>query len=142
MEAWWVLKSSGLDFNGTHYDLDNVIVDTGTSVLVGPTAVVAEITKGIPTAPDCSTISSLPNIDFKFGTDTYTLTPQDYILQVTELGQTECVLGIQGLDLPAQLGKAFILGDTFIHKFYTHFDMGNKRVGFAPAKQPATFSQE
>lgn len=142
MEAWWVLKSAGLDFNGTHYDLDNVIVDTGTSVLVGPTAVVSEITKGIPLTPDCSIISTLPNIDFKFGTDTYTLTPSDYILQVTEMGQTECVLGIQGLDLPAQLGKAFILGDTFIHKFYTHFDMGNKRVGFAPSKQPAVFSQE
>jgi len=41
MEAWWVLKSDGVNFNGTHFDLDNVIVDTGTSVLVGSTEVVS-----------------------------------------------------------------------------------------------------
>jgi len=41
MEAWWVLKSGGVNFNGTHFDLDNVIVDTGTSVLVGSKAVVS-----------------------------------------------------------------------------------------------------
>jgi len=52
------------------------------------------------------------------------------------MGQTACVLGIQGLDLPAQLGNAFILGDTFIHRYYSHFDMGNKRIGFAKAAAP------
>jgi len=56
-------------------------------------------------------------------------------LEVSAGGQTQCVLGIQGMDLPSQLGKAaFILGDTFIHKYYTHFDMGNKQIGFALAK--------
>ena len=37
--------------------------------------------------------------------------------------------------LPTQLGKAsFILGDSFIHKYYTHFDFANSQVGFALAK--------
>jgi hypothetical protein len=35
------------------------------------------------------------------------------------------------LDLPPQLGNAFILGDSFIKKYYTHFDAANNRVGFA-----------
>lgn len=38
-----------------------------------------------------------------------------------------------GLDLPPQLGEAFIIGDSFIKTFYTHFDVGNARVGFARA---------
>ena len=42
-------------------------------------------------------------------------------------------MGILGLDLPPQLGEAFIIGDSFIKAFYTHFDVGNKRVGFAKA---------
>jgi len=37
------------------------------------------------------------------------------------------------MDLPAQLANAVILGDVFIKVYYTHFDMGNKRVGFALA---------
>jgi len=134
MEMWWVLKSSGVNFNGTKFDLDNVIVDTGTSVLVGSKSIVSKITKHLPLSPDCSKISTYPNIEFMFGSDTYVIEPKDYILEVTAGGESQCVLGIQGMELPDQLGKAFILGDTFIHKYYTHFDMGNKQIGFALAK--------
>jgi len=80
MEAWWVLKSGGVDFNGTHYDLDNVIVDTGTSVLVGPTALIKELTANIPLEPDCTKISSYPDITFTLGGDAYVLSASDYIL--------------------------------------------------------------
>lgn len=62
------------------------------------------------------------------------LTPQDYILKETILGQTQCVLGIMGLELPPALGNSFILGDAFLHKYYSHYDFtGNGRVGFALA---------
>jgi cathepsin D len=37
------------------------------------------------------------------------------------------------LDLPEHLANSFILGDSFIKRYYTHFDMGNARVGFAEA---------
>lgn len=90
LDAWWVLKSGGMTFNNTAYDLDNYIVDSGTSVLVGPSEIVKEITKNIPTQPDCSTISSLPDITFTIGSDDYVVEPTDYILQV----QGQCVLGI------------------------------------------------
>jgi len=86
LKAWWTLKSGGVNFNGTHYDLDNVIVDTGTSVLVGSTAVVAKITENLPTSPDCSEISSYPNIEFVFGTDTYVIEPTDYIIEISSGG--------------------------------------------------------
>jgi hypothetical protein len=43
-----------------------------------------------------------------------------------------------GMDLPASFGNTLILGDVFIRTYYTHFDYGNNRVGFAKANDGTT----
>lgn len=140
MQNYWALEMTDIIFNGTSYKVSSdllAIIDTGTSVIVGPTKVVENMTKafgpGKEKQVDCATISSLPNLEIKFGTDTFVLTPKDYILEVDQGGKSACIVGILGLDLPAQLGEAFILGDSFIKAYYTHFDVANVRVGFAKA---------
>ena len=110
------------------------IVDTGTSVIVGPTELIAPITKLFPSTIDCTKFDQYPDITFSIGGDNYTLTPEDYILKLTVLGQTQCTLGIQGMEFPPHLAGSIILGDSFIKTYYTHFDIGNNRVGFAKAK--------
>ena len=140
MEAYWGLSMDDIIFNGTSYKTGKLlgIIDTGTSVIVGPTKVVENMTKAFGSGKqkqvDCAIVPSLPSLDFVIGGDTYSLKGEDYILKVTEGSKDVCIVGIMGLDLPPSLGEAFIVGDAFIKTFYTDFDVKNKRIGFARAK--------
>lgn len=88
------------------------------------------MTAELPATIDCTKLDTYPDLTFTIGADDYVLKPQDYILNVMN---EVCQLGLIGMDLPPQLGNAFILGDSFMKTYYTHFDMANKRVGFSTA---------
>merc|ERR1712072_705412 len=118
------------------------ILDTGTSLLVVPPAVMTSfgqqvgatsIAGGKEWTLDCSKISTLPTLDITIGGKPFPLEGKDYVLQVTSMGQTECLLGMTGMDLSRE-GLSLILGDVFLRKYYAVFDLGNTRVGLATAK--------
>jgi cathepsin D len=137
-ENYWMIKVDTVTVgtNPVIFKNFNGIVDSGTSVLVGSSKLVDTLLAEIGAAGnvDCSKISSLPNVVFNINSDTYTLTPQMYILQVTsQQGQTQCVVGISPINFPSSFGTTLILGDSFIKTYYTHFDIAGQRVGFATA---------
>ena len=139
-EDYWRIPMSDIKFNGTSYKIGDLqaIIDTGTSVIAGPKKVINNMTAGFGPGQqkqvDCSTLPSLPDFEVFFGGDRFVLKPDDYILKITQFGKTQCIVGLIGLDLPPQLGEAFILGDSFIKAYYTHFDVAGSRVGFAKAR--------
>lgn len=93
-EDYWRIKLDALsDGSSNAYNVSYGIVDTGTSVLVGPTDVVNQIWSGGQTI-DCSKIDTLPTLTFTIGGDDYVITPEELVLQVTVLGETECMVGI------------------------------------------------
>ncbi|KAK6028187.1 eukaryotic aspartyl protease [Ostertagia ostertagi] len=112
------------------------IVDTGTSMIAGPTYAVQKIQQAIGASPDangdmvvdCSTIPQLPIITFIIGDMELRLGGSAYIVKVSP---TLCWSGFQSMDLPTYNGYLWILGDAFIRNFYTVFDHGNRRIGFA-----------
>lgn len=145
-EGYWEIKMDSIESNNVVVGCEGsctAIVDTGSSLLVGPTAqtdAINEMIGGLEVIPNsgqywivCDKIDKLPDIDFVIAGKTFTLTGYDYVLQITQEGQTQCISGFMGLDVP--MGPWWILGDVFIGKFYSEFDMGNSRVGFADAVQ-------
>src|SRR5690606_20968783 len=76
------------------------IVDTGTSLIVGPDADAANMLKQIGTiAPDCSNIASLPTLTMTmFGGYKYPLTPAQYVIKLPDdTGKMVCQAGIAGM---------------------------------------------
>jgi len=99
------------------------IVDTGTSLLVGPTAGINAILNALNVKSDCSNYNTLANLVITLKGVKLTLTPAIYV----QKAGGQCAPLIQG-----SLGSAmYILGDTVIRGYYLEFDRGNNQVGFA-----------
>lgn len=135
--TYWEITLGGLNVNGVAYGAGNkAIVDSGTSLLTGPSESVKAIAKAIGAKPIVNgeymvacNYDTLPSFDFTINGNVYTLTASDYLIPDGDL----CLLGMIGLDIPSPTGPLWILGDVFMRKYYTVFDYGNKRVGFALA---------
>lgn len=126
------------------------IADTGTSLLAGPLEQAAKLNQMIGATPtpvpgeytvDCKKLSSLPKISFRIAGVDFVLNGEDYVLKITKGSVSECVSGFMGISLPPKVGQLWILGDVFIGAWYTEFDVGNKRVGFAKVKTTASSNQ-
>ncbi|BGP33842.1 aspartic proteinase precursor [Rhodotorula toruloides] len=77
---------------------------------------------------ECSTVASLPPIAFTFGGKDFSLDPKDYILEA----QGTCISPFMGLDLPGL--NVWIIGDVFLRKFYSVYDLKRNAVGLAKSR--------
>ncbi|CAK9071104.1 Pepsin B [Durusdinium trenchii] len=107
-----------------------VAVDTGTSMLAGPSAVIGELTKRLNVAPDCSNYQELPDLGFVVAGHVMNLKPSDYV----DKSAGSCSPSLMSLDVPPPNGPLFIFGDPFLRKFYSAYDLRRHRVGFAVAR--------
>uniref|UniRef100_A0A8C9DK68 Peptidase A1 domain-containing protein n=1 Tax=Prolemur simus TaxID=1328070 RepID=A0A8C9DK68_PROSS len=121
--------------NGVMMACDNgcqAILDTGTTLLVGPSRNILNIRKAIGATEGqhslfdiyCTSLSSMPKAVFEIQDKEFPLPPTAYTRQVCS-----CSSSFQGDDHSQQ----WILGDVFIREYYSVFDRANNRVGLAKA---------
>jgi cathepsin D len=145
-ETYWEFSVDDFALGGTSLGWCSgspcsAICDSGTSLIVGPSKLVNALNRKLGAIVEngegiflsCDVISKLPNIDITINGKDFTLTPTDYVLKVTSEGETECISGFAGMDLP--FNNFYILGDVFIATYTTVFDFENQRVGWAKSVQ-------
>lgn len=139
-ETYWEVPLSSMTIGGSKVTTaTKAVLDTGTSILAGPSAEVKKIATSVGAKAswlnpkeytiDCSKISSLPDITVELGGNKFTLSGADYVINAGVM----CLFGMTGIDIPAPRGPLWIMGDVFLRKYYTVFDWGKQRVGIAPS---------
>jgi hypothetical protein len=115
------------------------IIDSGTSLLVGPPAIIEPILMTTKVNEDCSNMKDLKNVEIHMkdvhgANKVYELTPEDYVMN--RFGRCKTGIAIMQLQLPSP-EPIMILGDTFLRKFYSVYNHETGSISFAKANHGA-----
>jgi len=143
--GYWEVKIEDITLNEKKQSVCQdcrVAVDTGTSMLAGPTEIISQLRRLLDVKSDCSNYATLPKLGFIIGGHILSLNPPDYVGKQGEGDQAYCTVSLMDLDIPPPRGPIFIFGIPFLQRYYSVYDEPNRRVGFAVAKhrgqQPET----
>jgi saccharopepsin len=139
-KAYWEVDLDSISFGDAKAELDNtgVILDTGTSLIALPSTLAELLNKEMGAkkgfngqySVDCDKRDSLPDMTFELSGHKFSITPYDYILEV----QGSCISTFMGMDFPEPVGPLAILGDAFLRKWYSVYDLEKGAVGLAKSK--------
>jgi saccharopepsin len=140
-KAYWEVELEKVKFGDDELVLENTgaAIDTGTSLIALPTDVAEMLNTQIGAKKswngqyqvDCARVPSLPDLTFVFDGESYPISGTDYILNV----QGTCISAFTGMDINLpDGGSIWIVGDVFLRKYYTVYDLGRNAVGFAKSK--------
>lgn len=121
-----------------------VAIDTGTSLITGPSASVRKLHAALGVDPGCRNLDRLPTLTFVLGNGTkLVLAANEYVVRVhnARTNKDSCVLGIMPLDVPPPRGPLFAFGALVLRSYLTVFDRSIPQVGFArslPCDPPCT----
>jgi len=133
--TYWEIKLDAISTGSTSFkDETSAIVDSGTSLIAGPTLLVQQLAEGIGAKKnimgqytiDCNLVPSIPDIVFTINGRDYPLSGSEVVIQ----SQNTCLFAFMGIDIPMPDPK-WILGDVFMRRYYTVFDYGQKQIGLA-----------
>ncbi|XP_026859677.2 nothepsin [Electrophorus electricus] len=143
LKGYWQIKIDEVKLQGTttfcRSHSCQAIVDTGTSLISGPTFEIQILQQLIGASPtsigeyvvNCTRISSLPVVSLVLNGVEYFLTAETYVKRDIIYNKEICISGFQATDVSSSVGHMWILGDVFLSQVYSIYDRGQDRVGFA-----------
>ena len=139
-KAYWEVDLDAITFGDQTAEIDDtgVILDTGTSLIALPSTLAELLNKEIGAKKgfngqytvECDKRKELPDLTFTLTGYNFTISAYDYILEV----QGSCISAFMGFDVPEPAGPLAILGDAFLRKWYSVYDLGDNSVGLAKSK--------
>uniref|UniRef100_A0A8C2XH80 pepsin A n=1 Tax=Cyclopterus lumpus TaxID=8103 RepID=A0A8C2XH80_CYCLU len=129
---FWNIQIQSITINGNTVACSGscaAVVDSGTSFIIGPDKDITNINGWLGASLDqngdatvsCGVTHFLPDVVFNINGYSFALPPSAYVLKSASGCRTGFASG------------TWILGEVFMRQFYTTFDVGNNRVGFAQA---------
>ncbi|PBK99083.1 aspartic peptidase A1 [Armillaria gallica] len=146
--SYWLLSLSSLTAQGTSVTIGSgsnayAAIDTGTTLVGGPSAYIANLYSQIPEATpgtgDYDGYYIYPcdtdvNVTMSFGGKSWSISNDDF--QLTQISQSECVGAFFELTT-GNSAPAWIVGDTFLKNVYSVFRYNPPAVGFAALSEYA-----
>ncbi|CAF0999471.1 unnamed protein product [Adineta steineri] len=144
IHAYWEFMMNNIQVNNTIICSNcRAILDTGTTLIIGPKIQIALLHRTIGAIfdeetglymVDCYTrlLSSFPDVNFSIGNSTFTLSVLQYLLIFNDDDKYICYTVFQGVNLHDNTGALiWILGDYFLNRFYSIYDLNLNRIGLA-----------
>jgi len=134
--SYWLVAMDAVYVSGSivhqcTLDLCPTVIDTGTSIIVGPPYDMDPVLAATGNvSADCSNLDQMPTISFSLGGQVFDLPPEIYVIKVQTTSGVECVLGLES---SWEIAPLWILGDPFLRAYYSVYDRSKNRVGFAKA---------
>ncbi|KAK0611529.1 vacuolar protease A precursor [Immersiella caudata] len=139
-KAYWEVDFDAIAYGEDKAELENtgIILDTGTSLIALPSQLAEMLNAQIGAkkgyngqySVDCSKRDSLKDVTFTLAGHEFALSPYDYILELSG----SCISTFMGMDFPSPPGPIAILGDAFLRRYYSVYDLGANTVAIAEAK--------
>ncbi|KAF8980910.1 Vacuolar protease A [Entomortierella lignicola] len=135
-KGYWEIDLTKIKLGDDQVEMSaGAIIDTGSSMIFLEAGLAELLNRDIGAKEnlagqyvlDCSTVPKLPDFSFFFDDSQYTLKGEDYVLNVGG----SCISGFKGMDFSESMEDLWIVGSIFLRKFYSVYDLGNHRVGFA-----------
>ncbi len=138
-KAYWEVAFDSLTLGNETAELQNTgaVIDTGTSLLTFPTGLADILNSEIGAKKswsgqytiNCDARDNLPDLTLTLAGYNFTIGPHDYILELSG----SCISAFTPMDFPGPVGPIAILGDAFLRRFYSVYDIGKNTVSLGKA---------
>lgn len=101
---YWTIQLDDIKYKGKSLGLCKggckAVIDTGTTLITGPSESLKKLLNSIPVENDCRNYDKAADLTFVFKGDEYSLKPEEYILKAKGMGQQKCTALMMPLDVP------------------------------------------